>query len=84
MSRVTSAALSLALELNQMGKDSANAWHIFLEAHHEGAGETVMSSPLGLAVQIRIIGTIEGDRNGNDASARRQKSSRGAGFPIRG
>jgi len=31
---------------------------------------------------VASIGKIEPDRNGNDASARRQQSSRVAGVPI--
>ncbi len=82
--RVTSAALALASELNETGKASSNAWRIFLTALHEGAGEEVMTSALGLAVRMAILGRIDGDtENGNDASVRRQQSSRGAGFPIR-
>jgi hypothetical protein len=82
--RVTSAALAVARELAETGKASSNAWRIFLQALWEH--EEVMNSPLGLAVQMAILGRINGDNengNGNDASARRQQSSRGAGFPIR-
>jgi hypothetical protein len=82
--RVTSAALAVARELRETGRASSNAWRIFLEALHEGAGETAMNSPIGLAIQMAILGRINGDNeNGNDASVRRQQSSRGAGFPIR-
>jgi hypothetical protein len=80
--RVTSAALALHRELSESGKASANAWRVFLTALHEGAGEEVMTSPLGLAVQMAILGKIEESKNGNDANVR-QQSSRGAGFPIR-
>ena len=46
-----------------------------------GAGEAVMSSPLGLAIQLAIIGRIQGGRNENEDQGA-SSTSRGSGFPI--
>jgi hypothetical protein len=41
--------------------------------------ETIMNSPLGLAIQMAILGKIQGATNGNnDASERRRIPSEGA------
>ena len=53
-------AEALCAELNQHGRARAESWRAFLRALHEGAGEAVMSSPLGLAVQLAIVGRIQG------------------------
>jgi hypothetical protein len=75
---VMRAADALHSQINEHGKADAALWQAFLQALHEGAGDEVMGSPLGMAVQMAILGRIYGN---DDASERRR--SRGSGFPIR-
>jgi hypothetical protein len=76
------AADALRVQLNTYGKAPAAMWRKFLRALMEGAGATVMSSPLGLAIQLAIIGTIQGATNGNEDQGASSRS-RGSGFPVR-
>jgi hypothetical protein len=71
---VMRAADALRVQLNEHGKADAALWRAFLQALMDGAGDA-MSSPLGMAIQLAIVGKIQGDRNANDdASERRSKA----------
>lgn len=65
---VLQAAEQIQFCLNTYGKADAALWRDFLQKLWNGAGDEVMNSPLGLAMQIAIQGRIQGDNNGNDAS----------------
>jgi len=76
------AADALRAQLNEYGKADAALWRTFLRCLMDGAGETAMASPIGMALQLAIAGKIQGDRNAHDdASERRRKPS--GGFPGR-
>jgi hypothetical protein len=62
--------------LNSYGKCDAAKWREFLAALHEGGGDA-MNSPIGLTLQLAILGRIKGD---SDASLQRS-AGRGSGFP---
>jgi hypothetical protein len=64
--------------LNTYRKCDAALWRRFLEALLKGAGGEVMGSPLGLTMQLAILGRIQNATN--DANERRTKSP-GGGFP---
>jgi hypothetical protein len=72
------AADALQFHLSTYQKAPAALWREFLQALHEGAGDEVMNSALGLAVRMAILGRIQND----DASERRH-AGRGSGFPNR-
>jgi hypothetical protein len=74
---VMRAAEALHSQLSTWGKADAALWRNFLQALHEGAGDEVMNSPLGLTMQLAILGKIQGD---SDASLQRS-AGRGSGFP---
>jgi hypothetical protein len=77
---VLSVAQEIQFCLNTYGKADAALWRRFLEALHKSAGDEVMNSPLGLTIQMAILGRIQ---NGNDgASEPRRKPS--GGFPGSG
>jgi len=76
---VLSAAETLNFHLNAYGKADASLWRELLEKLFEGAGDELMGSPLGLTIQIAILGKIQGD---SDASVQR-RAGRGSGFPGR-
>ena len=69
--------------LNFQKDGTAPSWLFreFLQALHDGAGDTAMSSPVGLILQTAILGKI-GDKNGNDDASERRRSP-GGGFPSR-
>lgn len=76
---VVKAAEQIQFCLNTYQKADAALWRTFLQALHEGAGETVMFSPLGMVMQLAILGRIQ---NGNDGAALpRRKPTAGSGFP---
>jgi hypothetical protein len=77
--RVMQAVDALQFHLSSYGKADAALWRTFLQALHEGAGDEVMNSPLGLAMQMAILGRIE---NANDASDRAVRKP-GLGFRER-
>jgi hypothetical protein len=62
--------------LNTYRKCDAALWRRFLEALLKGAGDA-MESPIGLTLQLAILGKIQGD---SDASLQRS-AGRGSGFP---
>ena len=64
--------------LSTYGKCDAALWRRFLETLWKGAGDEAMGSPVGLAIQMAILGRINDGRN-DDASERRRKP--GGGFP---
>lgn len=76
---VMRAADALHSQLSTWGKADARLWRSFLQALHEGVGDEVMNSPLGLAVQMAILGRM---KNGNDDAGERRPKP-GGGFPIR-
>jgi len=71
---------ALLFHLSTYGRADAALWRDFLQALLDGAGDEVMNSPLGLAVQMAILGRIQGDSNGN---GRAGLPSRGWGFPSK-
>ncbi len=77
---VLRAADALRVQLNEHGKAPASMWRDFLQALHEGAGDA-MSSPLGMVMQLAIVGKIQGARNDTDDASERRRSP-GAGFPA--
>jgi hypothetical protein len=76
---VLAAAETIQFHLCSYGKCDAALWRDFLQKLHKGAGDEVMGSPLGMALQMAIHGRILGDPNG-DASVQR-RAGRGSGFP---
>jgi hypothetical protein len=56
---VLQAADALRAQLNEHGKASAAMWRAFLQALMDGAGETAMSTPVGMAIQMAILSKIQ-------------------------
>jgi hypothetical protein len=75
------AADALRVQLNEHGKAPASMWRAFLQALIDGAGETAMSTPVGMALQLAIVGKIQGERNENDDASERHQRRPGEGFP---
>ena len=76
---VMRAADALHLQLSTWGKADARLWRNFLQESMDGGGETAMSTPIGMAVQMAILGRIQNATD--DTSECRPKP--GGGFPIR-
>jgi hypothetical protein len=72
------AADALRVQLNEHGKAPASMWRAFLRALMDGAGDA-MSSPIGMALQLAIVGKIQEREDDDDATARRPSPR--AGFP---
>ena len=64
--------------LNTYRKCDAALWRRFLEALLKGAGDA-MESPIGLTLQLAILGKIQGEQNDGASLPRR-----GGGFPSNG
>ncbi len=71
-------AQELQFCLNTYGRADTSKWREFLEALHQGAGDEAMSSPVGLALQLAILGRIQGEQNDGASLPRR-----GGGFPSK-
>jgi hypothetical protein len=77
---VMRAADALRVQLSEHGKANAALWRAFLQALMDGAGDA-MSSPIGMAIQLAIVGKIQGETNGDTSECRSRKPS--GGFPQR-
>jgi hypothetical protein len=73
---VLSVAQEIHFCLNSYGKADADLWRKFLEALHKSAGDEVMNAPLGLTIQLAILGRIQGEQYDGASLPRR-----GGGFP---
>ena len=74
---VAKLAEEIQRDLDKSGTCAASKWREFLQALHRSAGDEVMGSRVGQALQLAILGRIQqGDQNGN-ANLR----SPGGGFP---
>jgi hypothetical protein len=78
---VLKAADAIQAELTTYGKARAASWRTLLQALMDGAGDA-MSSPVGMSIQLAILGKIQGAKDANDDGASERQSGRpGAGFP---
>lgn len=69
-------------QLEQYGHADASDWRALLEELYRTAGDA-LQSPIGMLIQMAILGRIRGDRNEQDDASERRPSP-GAGFPGRG
>ncbi len=76
---VLRAADALSVQLNHHGQASADQWRAFLQALMDGGGDA-MSSPLGFAIQMAILGKIQGETNGNNDTSECRSRKPGGGF----
>jgi hypothetical protein len=72
---VLKAADALQAEIAANGTAGPGLWRNFLQALFDGAGDLVMGSPLGLAIQIAVSGKIREGETHDDANERRRSQS---------
>lgn len=76
---VIETADALRVQLNNAGHAPAGLWRNFLQSLMDGAGEA-METPVGVALQLAIVGKIQGDRN-DDRTSEPCRAKPSGGFP---